>query len=93
MGIEGFQERFRKSGRCGFYYRLLEEGMVGAGDSFIPVHRDPESLSVAQVNALLFFDNGDLDGARKAWNIAALSHGWKESFAGRLRKAAQATKP
>lgn len=89
MGIEGFQETFLKSGRFGFYFRVLEEGMVGAGDDFIPVHRDPDSLSVARVNALLFFDKGDLDGARRAWNIAALSHGWKESFAARLKKAAR----
>ena len=89
MGIEGFQETFLKSGRCGFYFRVLEEGMVGAGDGFTPVHRDPDSLSVARVNALLFFDKGDLDGARKAFNIAALSHGWKESFHARLKKAGQ----
>lgn len=93
MGIENFQNRFLKSGRIGFYFRVLEEGEVGAGDSFELVGRDPNAMSVRQVSDLLFFDTDDLEATRRALAMPALSHGWKGSFEERLAKvgvAAQA---
>jgi MOSC domain-containing protein YiiM len=89
MGVADFQARFLRSNRSGFYLRVLEEGMVAAGDEFIPVHRDPDSLSVARVNALRFHDKDDLDGIARAWALAALSHDWKEAFQAMLNKAAR----
>jgi len=87
MGIEGFQNRFLASGRVGFYFRVLEEGEVGAGDRIELVRRDPRGITVREVNSLLYFDKENLDGASKALSIPALSHGWKGSFAERLAKA------
>jgi ferredoxin-NADP reductase len=90
MGIEGFQNRFLASGRMGFYFRVLEEGEVGAGDSIQLVKRDPHAMTVREVNALLYFDKENLTGSAKALEIPALSHGWKGSFEERLAKAAAA---
>ncbi len=87
MGIEGFQSRFLESGRVGFYFRVLEEGEVGAGDVIELVERNPKSMTVADVNNLLYFDKENLEAAKKALRIPALSHGWKGSFADRLVKA------
>ena len=87
MGIDGFQNRFLQSGKVGFYFRVLEEGEVGAGDAIELVRRDPRRLTVAEVSNLLFFDKDDLDAARQALQIPALSHGWKGSFQERLAKA------
>jgi MOSC domain-containing protein YiiM len=41
-------------GRPGFYFRVLEEGDVGAGDEIMRVMQGPESMTVAEVNALLY---------------------------------------
>ena len=87
MGIEGFQNRFLASGRVGFYLRVLEEGEVGAGDAIELVRRDPESVTVRQVNDLLYFDKENLEGTRQAFDMPALAHGWKGSFGDRLAKA------
>ena len=87
MAIEGFQNRFLESGRVGFYFRVLEDGEVGAGDDIVLVRRDPRRMTVRQVSNLLYFDKDDLDAAREALHIPALSHGWKGSFAERLAKA------
>jgi ferredoxin-NADP reductase/MOSC domain-containing protein YiiM len=87
MGIEGFQNRFLASGRIGFYFRVLEEGEVGAGDVIELVARDPQALTVREVNNLLYFDKKNLEGAAKALDVPALSHGWKGSFEERLVKA------
>jgi MOSC domain-containing protein YiiM len=39
---------FLKSGRVGFYFRVLEPGMVGAGDAITPVSVDPVKLTVLE---------------------------------------------
>ena len=88
MGIDGFQNRFLASGRMGFYFRVLEEGEVGAGDRIELVRRDPAAMTVRAVNEVLYFDKANLDGAARALGIPALSHGWKGSFEDRLAKSA-----
>jgi len=40
-------------GRPGFYFRVLEEGEVEAGDEIVQAEASPERISVAEVNALL----------------------------------------
>ena len=87
MGIEGFQNQFLASGRVGFYFRVLEEGEVGAGDTIRLVKRNPGAMTVRRVNELLYFDKENLTGIAQALDISALSHGWKGSFEERLAKA------
>ncbi len=38
-------EWFLTSGRTGFYFTVLQEGEVGAGDSVERIERDPHHLS------------------------------------------------
>src|SRR5579862_8038628 len=42
------------SGRPGFYFRVLEEGEVGAGDEILKVGEAKERMTVAEINALLY---------------------------------------
>ena len=86
MGIDGFENQFLASGRVGFYFRVLEEGEVGAGDAIKLVERDPRRMTVREVSNLLFFDKENLDATQKALSIQALSHGWKGSFEERLAR-------
>ena len=92
VGIENFYSRILESGRPGFYFRVLEEGEVGAGDAIERVRLDPVGLTVRQVSHLLYFDKDDLEGARTALRVEALSPGWRQSFEKRLAKAQRATK-
>ena len=87
MGLEGFGNVFLASDRIGFYLRVLEEGEVGAGDVFDRVKTGDERMTVREVSRLLYFDPDNLDGARKALRIQALSPGWRGSFEERLAKA------
>ena len=86
MGVEGFENILLSSNRVGFYLRVIEEGEVGAGDAIERVETDPEAMTVADVNNLLYFDLGNIEGARKALRIKALSPGWRGSFEDRLAK-------
>ncbi len=82
-----FPRRFLQSSRVGFYFRVLEEGDVGAGDVIELVRMDPEGLSVRAVNHLYYFDQKNLDDCQRAIRIKALSPGWREGFLDRLEKA------
>jgi MOSC domain-containing protein YiiM len=88
MGLKGFEKRFLASCRVGFYLRVLEEGEVGAGDGVDRVRIDPERITVREMCHLLYFDPENLEGARKALRIRALSPGWRQSFEQRLAKTA-----
>ncbi|WP_316761977.1 MOSC and FAD-binding oxidoreductase domain-containing protein [Streptomyces herbicida] len=66
--------------RPGFYLRVLTEGRVQAGDEITLTRRDPEELSVADTDALLYLPGCDPAKLRKALNIPALSPGWQQSF-------------
>jgi len=67
-------------GRPGFYFRVLEEGEVEAGDEIVRVAAGPERLSVAKVNALLYTPGHPRDELEQALRIPALSVGWRASF-------------
>ena len=87
MGLPRFPKLFLASGRVGFYLRVLEEGEVGAGDVFEQTKSDPERVTVRKMSHLLFFDPENLEGAKQALRIRALSPGWRQSFEERLVKA------
>ena len=73
------------SGRPGFYFRVLKEGEVGAGDEIVKLEEGKERMSVAEVNALLYSPRHPRDRLERALQIAALSPGWRKSFAALLQ--------
>jgi ferredoxin-NADP reductase/MOSC domain-containing protein YiiM len=68
------------SGRPGFYFRVLQEGEVGAGDEIVKVAEAAERMTVAEINALLYLPDHRRDRLERALRIQALSHGWRASF-------------
>ncbi len=68
------------SGRPGFYFRVLQEGAVGAGDEIVKVGNARERMTVAEINALLYSPDHARDRLKRALRIEALSPGWRRSF-------------
>ncbi|MCC8400901.1 MOSC domain-containing protein [Paraburkholderia sp. MMS20-SJTN17] len=77
------------SGRPGFYFRVLREGEVGAGDEIVKVGEAKERMTVAQVNALLYSAHHPRDQLERALRIEALSPGWRWSFEALLKSSAK----
>jgi len=67
-------------GRPGFYFRVLEEGEVEAGDEIVQVAADPGRMTVFEINALLYMPGHPRGQLERAVRIPALSHGWRASF-------------
>jgi MOSC domain-containing protein YiiM/ferredoxin-NADP reductase len=68
------------SGRPGFYFRVLREGMVGAGDAIMKVGEANERMTVAEINSLLYSSDHARDRLQRALRVEALSPGWRASF-------------
>jgi ferredoxin-NADP reductase/MOSC domain-containing protein YiiM/ferredoxin len=76
--------------RPGFYLRVLQEGIVQAGDEIAKVADGPERLTVADVDALLYLPNKSRPMLERALRVPALSEGWQGSFRELLAKASGA---
>src|SRR5271166_5480608 len=66
--------------RPGFYFRVLEEGEVQAGDEIIKLSSGPEQMPIAEVDALLYLPGHGRQELLRALRIPALSPGWQASF-------------
>jgi ferredoxin-NADP reductase/MOSC domain-containing protein YiiM/ferredoxin len=66
--------------RPGFYFRVLQEGEVEAGDEILKLGTGPEEMTVAEVSALLYLPGHPRQQLLRAMRIPALSSGWQASF-------------
>ncbi|OBI89353.1 MOSC and FAD-binding oxidoreductase domain-containing protein [Mycobacterium sp. 1245805.9] len=76
--------------RPGFYFRVISEGRVCAGDDVVRTRHGRHELSVADVDALLYLPNRDIELLRKVVDVPALSPGWQQSFRDMLAEPASA---
>ncbi len=86
---EDMIERFLHSGRSGYYFSVIEEGEVGAGDEFQLVETATPTLSVFDTFAA--YTSLDLDLLQRAAEVTALPESWRERFQTRadaIQKAA-----
>src|SRR3954469_9791754 len=66
--------------RPGFYFRVLDEGEVQAGDDIIKLSSGPEHMPVAEVDGLLYLPGHARQDLLRPLRIPALSPGWQASF-------------
>src|SRR6201997_4567028 len=66
--------------RPGFYFRVLQEGEVGAGDDIVKIADGPERITVAEIDALLYLPGHSRKELQRALRVPALSKGWQGSF-------------
>jgi ferredoxin-NADP reductase/MOSC domain-containing protein YiiM len=67
-------------GRPGFYFRVLQEGQVEAGDEIVQVAAGPERMTVSEIDALLYLPGRPRIQLERSLRIPALSAGWRGSF-------------
>jgi len=77
-------KRFLQSGRTGFYFAVLEEGEVAAGDSIELLERDEHNIPVADVVNLYRGDATNQDLLRRVSELPSLPNSWRDYFRKRL---------
>lgn len=74
----------QRTGRCGYYLRVLREGRVTAGDPVRFVRRLPGAVSVAEVNRVMNVDRDDAAGMRRLLAAPELPAKWRAQLRRRL---------
>ena len=86
FGRDDMIKRFLASGMTGFYFAVLEEGEVAAGDTISLLHQDEHLVQVADIVRLYREDKYNLDLIRRVVAVEALPEEWREYFQERLEK-------
>ncbi len=73
------------SGYSGFYFRVLQEGIVEMGTPLVLKEKDPQEVSVAFANRIFHHDRKNREGIESVLAIPALSESWQRSLQ-RLRE-------
>ena len=79
-------KRFLASRRTGFYFAVVHEGRVRAGDAAELIGREQQEVSVAGITRLYAFEKDDLKSLRRAIEVEALPDNWKGYFRHQLDK-------
>lgn len=72
--------RFLASGRSGFYFRVIQEGEVGSGDSIELISRDKNNVTVKDIVRLFVHDNQDIETLQRVAKLDPLPEGWRDHF-------------
>ena len=86
MGLPEFAKQFLESRRVGFYFRVLEEGEITAGDMIARIEVASEPMSVTEIVNLRYFDTYNHEKIARARKLPALSPSWKRDFTKILSK-------
>jgi MOSC domain-containing protein YiiM len=77
-------EGFLSSGRSGFYFSVEQEGIVNAGDTFDFLSREPEGITIEEINHLYARDRHNRLLIEKALATVALPEEARAYYAQRL---------
>jgi MOSC domain-containing protein YiiM len=80
FGRADMVKRFLASRRTGFYFRVLQEGEVGAGDTLELVSRDDNNITVSDITELYVCEKDNPDLGHRAAQLKALPKSWRDYF-------------
>src|SRR6266849_2536397 len=86
FGRDDILKRFLQSGLTGFYFAVLKEGEVAAGDPIRLLQRDEGQVIVADITRLYHQDKHNLDLLRRVVAVESLPEGWRSYFLQRLAR-------
>jgi MOSC domain-containing protein YiiM len=77
-------KRFLQSGRSGFYFSVIQEGLLAAGDEIERIHQeDTNGITVSDINKL-YYQGTDVPSMRRVIQLNALPADWREHFTAKL---------
>ncbi|HUQ93298.1 MAG TPA: MOSC domain-containing protein [Bryobacteraceae bacterium] len=76
--------RMTRSGRTGWYLRVIQEGTVAAGDRFTLRERPHPEWPITKAQQVMHFMNDDAAAAAELAGVSALSEDWKRALIDRF---------
>src|SRR5262249_10439451 len=80
FGRDDIVKRFLASGRTGFYFKVVVEGEVAAGDPGLLLGRASGSVAVSEVTPRYVREREGLEVLRRIAPVAALHQDWRDYF-------------
>ena len=74
----------QEMGFTGYMVRVLEGGLIGAGDAMTLERREQHGVTVAEVTRVLLIDKDDIDGARRIAAVGSLTEPMRKQLASRF---------
>ena len=84
FGVDDMARRVQESGRTGWYYRVLEPGVVASGDALELVERVAPDWSLHRLWHALYVDRLNLAELRGIAALEVLAEGWRRYAVRRL---------
>ena len=78
-------KRFLVSERTGFYFSVMKEGELGAGDEIELLERNASGVTVVDVTRLYSTEKENVELMRRAIDTKALPDSWRQYFLKRIR--------
>lgn len=82
-------KRFLVSRRTGFYFAVLREGVVEAGDALERLGREGHGVTIADITRLYALEKDDLKTLRRAARLESLPESWRGHFRQQIEKLAE----
>ncbi len=73
-------KRFLASGFTGFYFRVLREGEIGAGDEIVRTHQDENRVSISDILQVYLGAPHSGELRARALRVEYLSASWREEL-------------
>ena len=83
-GIRDLALKVQETGKTGWYFRVLKEGLVKAGDQLVLTERHVPQWTVAAANKVMHHETSDRQAAQALGSCLELSARWREKL---LRRA------
>ena len=78
---------FLHSGYSGFYFSVVEEGEIGAGDQVQFLGGEIPTLTIGEVNRLYISPAANLELLERASQVKSMPAGWRDHFLAKLMAA------
>ena len=85
-GLEQMAVQFQKTGRTGWYYRVLETGTAALGDQIELVDRMHADWSLQRLIAARFDPRLETEIAAELAELPSLSQNWREAFGKKTKR-------
>jgi len=87
FGRADIVKRFLDSHRSGFYFSVIQEGELEAGDTLEMISRDENQISVTDIFRLYTREANDANLLHRATELPSLPESWRDYFKKQIEKA------
>ncbi|WP_442594077.1 MOSC domain-containing protein [Neobacillus sp. D3-1R] len=84
--IDGLLKRVVQTGYTGYFFRVIQEGVIKNDSKVSLIHRNPHQISILFANQIYFHDRSNKQAIEKILKVDELAAAWREILSELLTK-------